>query len=431
MTRRDLLMAGVGFAAGIRTRRHVIVIGAGVAGLAAAQQLQAEGVRVTVLESRERIGGRILTDRSSGHPIEMGAAWVHGAANQNPIVPRLRQAGRTLVTPPETIGILTDKGFASAKDTDRAWSEYEAWRDGLEDHPQGSLADALRRRPLSTLARVFVNAELEFDGGAPAARLAVRSLLEGQAMPGGDRLVRGGYDGLVNSLAQGLTIRRNAEVVSVFCGEPEAVVTLKNMERLTADAVICTLPVGVLKTMVGSFFGPGANPLTRMKGLEMGHVERIVGVWDDPWWPADVSIWAISPTPAREISLVMDLRQALGPGSVTMLAGFWLGEAARPPLRTQQEAAAQFTATLRRLFGHNPPAPRWMRASQWGLERGSLGAYSHLTPDAPADIRTRWSRLWGRLAWAGEHTSVDYPATVHGALLSGQRAADAIRKSIL
>jgi polyamine oxidase len=57
----------------------VIVIGAGVSGLAAAKELAAHGCHVTVLEARDRIGGRIRTDRIHGaNPIELGASWIHG-----------------------------------------------------------------------------------------------------------------------------------------------------------------------------------------------------------------------------------------------------------------------------------------------------------------------------------------------------------------
>jgi monoamine oxidase len=340
-------------------------------------------------------------------------------------VPPLIAAGRKLVRGPETIGLLTPTGYASAAATERAWAEYEAWREALEQKPEGTLAEALVRRPLSPLARVFVNAELEFDGGAPAARLAVRSLTEGQEMPGGDRMVVGGYDGLVESLARNLTIRRGAEIISVFCGDPEVVVTLRTQERVNAEAVVCTLPLGVLQTMTGSFFGPGRNPLTQIKGLAMGQVERIVGVWDRVWWPTDVSAWATSPTPPNEISLVMDVGQALQAKSLPALAGFWLGQAALNPPGAEA-AQAQFLRLLSRLFDRAVPAPRWMQASSWGRDPFSRGAYAYLTPEAPPSPRALWQRPWGRLVWAGEHTSIEFPATVHGALLSGQRAADQV-----
>src|SRR5262245_53226635 len=61
-----------------------LVIGAGVSGLAAARELKSQGLQVTVLEARDRIGGRVWTDRSLGVPIDMGASWVNGVRD-NPI----------------------------------------------------------------------------------------------------------------------------------------------------------------------------------------------------------------------------------------------------------------------------------------------------------------------------------------------------------
>jgi len=68
----------------------IIVIGAGIAGLAAANLLQRQGVDVTVLEARERIGGRIHVDYSWGMPVAKGAAWIHGGQN-NPIAAKIIQ----------------------------------------------------------------------------------------------------------------------------------------------------------------------------------------------------------------------------------------------------------------------------------------------------------------------------------------------------
>jgi monoamine oxidase len=56
----------------------VVILGAGMAGLAAARMLVDAGKKVVVLEARGRIGGRIWTDRTMGAPIDLGAAWIHG-----------------------------------------------------------------------------------------------------------------------------------------------------------------------------------------------------------------------------------------------------------------------------------------------------------------------------------------------------------------
>jgi len=63
---------------------NIIIIGAGISGLAAARELQSNGFKVTVLEGRNRIGGRINTDRTLGLPVDLGASWIHGI-NNNPI----------------------------------------------------------------------------------------------------------------------------------------------------------------------------------------------------------------------------------------------------------------------------------------------------------------------------------------------------------
>src|SRR5262245_5942303 len=75
---------------------HVAVVGAGIAGLAAARRLTDEGARGTVLEAGERIGGRIWTDTSLGVPIDLGAAWLHGT-DGNPMVGLVAEVGADTV----------------------------------------------------------------------------------------------------------------------------------------------------------------------------------------------------------------------------------------------------------------------------------------------------------------------------------------------
>ena len=82
--------------AAVGSSAQVLVVGAGIAGLAAARDLQDAGCRVIVAEARDRLGGRIHTNYEWGVPLEFGAAWVHGVTG-NPLVPLVAQAGLALV----------------------------------------------------------------------------------------------------------------------------------------------------------------------------------------------------------------------------------------------------------------------------------------------------------------------------------------------
>lgn len=102
---------------------QVIVIGAGMAGLAAAQRLRAAGRRVLVLEARDRTGGRIFTSKGwRGPAVDLGASWIHGAGPGNPLVQLTRQIGaRTVSTDLENSEAYDGQGASWAPRSSGGW----------------------------------------------------------------------------------------------------------------------------------------------------------------------------------------------------------------------------------------------------------------------------------------------------------------------
>ena len=122
---------------GVKGRR-ALVIGAGVSGLEAATRLAARGADVTVLEARDRVGGRIRTDTSWGTPVELGATWIHGVTG-NPMVPVTRAAGLSLSAADYFFDTRSVDTGTYAPGADQVRSELGDYLQAMED------ADPARR----------------------------------------------------------------------------------------------------------------------------------------------------------------------------------------------------------------------------------------------------------------------------------------------
>ncbi|KAL9672892.1 hypothetical protein QQ045_029145 [Rhodiola kirilowii] len=95
------------------TAPSVIVIGGGISGVAAAHALSNASFEVLLLESRDRLGGRIHTDYSFGCPVDMGASWLHGVCNENPLAPLIRSLGLPLYRTSGDNSVLYDHDLES------------------------------------------------------------------------------------------------------------------------------------------------------------------------------------------------------------------------------------------------------------------------------------------------------------------------------
>jgi monoamine oxidase len=331
--------------------REAIVVGAGLSGLAAARSLLRQGLRVTVLEATEHIGGRARTETlAGGIPFHPGAAWIHGI-DGNPLVPLAERSGVAFRPWPAHVrharvgfGPLGEEAVADLEGALRKVEDALAGASVAARSAGGP--DVAMRGPLVAALATVADPQVR---AAVATRLLLHfeSLVAGIvddlsfqhgdepfAYPGGDAYVLSPLRPMVNALAEGIDIRRSTPVGRVeLCGDRVRVHI--DGGALAADVAVVTVPLGPLQS--GSLrFEPElpARHQEALGRLRMGEKAKVFVRFERRWWGDAEELW-LYPADADgsgdvDWALWVD---ATEPTGVPMLCGFLGG---RPALRAQE-----------------------------------------------------------------------------------------------
>lgn len=411
--------------------KTVIVVGAGISGLAAARKLKDKGFTVQVLEAQDRVGGRLRSDRSLGIAFDEGASWIHGI-DGNPITDLAQKAGMaTFHTDDESLvsydlgGVLrSEAAFSSVE------AEYYSILETLMNHgsPTKSFETVFFEQypqfANDRLWRFFLSTYMTFDRGDLDK---TSSLLynEGEEFDGIEKIATNGYDTIPTFLATGLDVQLNQRVTKIdFSGK--MVKVAHNGLVSEADYVIVSVPLGVLKKNKIEFLP--ALPTAKQTAIEkvgMNCVNKFLLTWDTAFWN-DEQFIVYTPEAKDKFNYFVNVKK-FHP-SVNALMTFAYADFAR---QTETMGDAQIMdeimGHLRDIYGASIPYPTALLRTKWDTNENAFGAYSFTAIGTEMrHFEDLAEAIDDKLFFAGEHTEVDYFSTAHGAYLSGIREADKI-----
>lgn len=463
LSRRELLSATLAASAGLlisdnmasAAKRHkrVVIVGAGFAGLAAAHELSSVGYDVTVVEARQRLGGRVLSfsDFIPGRNIEGGGELI---GSNHPSWANYKEKFKLefldVTEGDEEAPIVLDGRRLSAGESEQLWREMdealrlmntaaraidadEPWKSAesrkLDQRSTASWIDALNS---STLCKLGLEVQLASDNGVRTAWQSYLGNLS-QVKGGGIEAFwtdsesfrcRGGNQLLATKLADPLGSRRillGTPVDSISATERLMNVKLADGSILEADDVVLAIPPTAWKRIA---FSP---PLPEQLVPQMGSNVKFLTYLKGPFWnDAKLSPWGLSDGIA---AMTWDATEGQTGGEAAGMSVFAGGPAADAGRQLNPvERTERYLSEMAKLYpdvGKNFIKARFM---DWPSEPWTGAGYSFPAPGQITTIGPILRQGLGNLHFAGEHTCYAFVGYMEGALSSGIGLAKRLAK---
>ncbi len=425
----------------------VVVVGAGVAGLSAAQILKDHDFEVVVVEARDRIGGRTNTiqvgDGFGDGFVDEGAAWIDGTP-ANPLYDMVQAAGLQ----------VKEMNYVDPWRIQIYDAEHNAWlgrtkvlrelirvesllnklyeKTSFADGDEGSLADRIEQllktsRGSSQTKRILhfiLRSICDINFADPSEQLHPNACALTSDYEGDQSMIMGGYRQLVQLLATGLDIRLG-EVIQTIEYDANEVRIISDQTMYTGSHVILTVPLGVLKAKQIDFnpMLPAAK-LRAIECIDFGRLEKLILKFETPFWQAKVNKkqnFCYIASKQGDFPIFFDLTDTAG---CPMLATLLVGEQATQLVNDPSRSIEQALELLAKLYPQKYQPPSATHTTNWQQDPFTLGSYASIGLQTKAeDFETLAEPVAGRLLFAGEATNREHMGYVDGAMATGIREA--------
>lgn len=437
----------------------VLIIGAGLSGLHAANLLEEEGYKVQVLEADNRVGGRVLTQKNiPGNPETGGTAFGSGYAR---VIDTANRFGINLIDLKPVIPYFRERTLALGGEIIRK----EEW----PDHPRNVLPDEYRNLPPNAFFHTLLGGDnplkapqewmneeqfihdisvhewltnkgfsdelvdlvynLNISHGYDAKDVSVLMLMFVNAFSASQSrlgfqtslVAEGGNISIVEAMANNLSeeVHFGKKVVSIDASKHTAKVVCDDGTSYAANKVICSLPFSVLKdiSIYPKITGPQSDAIQTLKSQKINMLHLIPKT---PFWEND----EMSPNMYTDqlAGMVLAQRQASSPEIVDSLTVWLRGPIAEKLDRMNQDDA--ISSVIKSIETLRPSTKGQLEFSayhSWSLNPYSNGDWAYWGPGQVSQFGQHVSNIHHDLHFCGEHTAIANRG-MEGALESGERA---------
>ena len=448
-------------------KMSVCVVGAGIAGIGAARQLKALGHKVVVLEASDRPGGRVDTrefempeaDKSDRAAVvaDLGGSILSGTKG-NPLCVVAKQLGIKPHVVNADCPLYNENGeLVDASIDSRVEANFNKILESLSYYRETfdltvankmSLGFELEKRIMNELETVHDSelkdkerqtydwhmANLEFANAARCDDLSLRQWDQDDPydFTGDHVVIPGGNARLVDGLTKDLKIWYNHRVKGITSaasfGATGVIVHCEDSVDIVADVVLVTVPLGVLK-MQKIAFVPAlpTRKLQAIQNINFGILNKVIMVFPERFWDNKLDTFGLIQPEKIDRGKYFLFYTSCEEGDGNVLIALIAGNAAlEAEAREADEVVSEVMESLRKIFDKKNtrvPSPISYHLTRWGSDPNTYGSYSSCSRNATGEDYNELAKPVGNIHFAGEATISRYPATLHGAYLSGLREA--------